>query len=49
MSIKNVVGNWNERISENKELMRVCQHANDVLEMRVRFIGTLIYKWPTPT
>ncbi len=47
MSVNYVVRGWNERISENKELMRVCQH-NDVLELSVRIIGTLIYKWSTP-
>ncbi len=39
MNVKNVVKAWNERISKNEELVRVCEQVKEVVEMRDRYIG----------
>ncbi len=40
MNVKNVVKAWNERISKNEELVRVCEQVKEVVEMRDRYIGS---------
>ncbi len=39
MNVKNVVKVWNERISKNDELVRVCELVKEVVGMRDRYIG----------
>ncbi len=40
MNVKHVVKAWNERISKNEELVRVCQQVKEVVGMRDRYIGS---------
>ncbi len=40
MNVKNVVKTWNERISKNEELAKVCEHVKEVVGMRDRYIGS---------
>ncbi len=39
MNVKNVVKAWNERISKNEELVRVCDQDKEGVGMRDRYIG----------
>ncbi len=40
MNVTNVVKAWNERISKNEELVRVCEQLKEVVGMRDRYIGS---------
>ncbi len=40
MNVKNVVKAWNERISKNEELVRVCEQLKEVVGMSDRYIGS---------
>ncbi len=39
MNLKNLVKAWNERISKNEELVRVCEQVKEVVGMKDRYIG----------
>ncbi len=38
MNVKNVAKAWNERISKNEELVRVCEQVKEVVGMRDRSV-----------
>ncbi len=40
MNVKHVVKVWNERISRNEELMRVCEQIKEVVRMRNKYIAS---------
>ncbi len=40
INVKNVVKAWNERISKNEELVRVCEQVKEVVGMTDRYIGS---------
>ncbi len=40
MNVKNVVKVWNERISNNEEIVRVSEQVKEVVGMRDRHIGS---------
>ncbi len=40
MNVKNVVKAWNERISNNKDLLKICEQIKEVVGMRDRYIGS---------
>ncbi len=40
MNVNNVVKAWNERISKNEDLVRVCELVKEVVGMRDRCIGS---------
>ncbi len=37
-----VVKAWNERISKNEELVRVCEQVKEVVGIRDRYIGSMM-------
>ncbi len=42
MNVNNVLKAWNERTSKNEELVRVCEYVKEVVEMRDRYIGSVM-------
>ncbi len=40
MNVKYVVKAWNERISKNEEIVRVCKQVKEVVGMRDRYVGS---------
>ncbi len=42
MNVKNVVKAWNEIISKNEELVRVCEQVTEVVGIRDRYIGSVM-------
>ncbi len=40
MNAKNVMKAWNERISKNEELVRVCEQVKEVVGMSDSYIGS---------
>ncbi len=40
MNVKHVVKTWNERISKNEELVRVCEQVTEVVGIKDRDIGS---------
>ncbi len=42
MNVKNIVNAWNERLSKNEELVRVCEQVKEVVGMRDRYIGSVV-------
>ncbi len=44
MNVNNVVKAWNERTSKNEELVRVCELVKEVVEMRDRYIGSVMFR-----